>query len=221
MLRPNQGQQLRNSRQRKPRLLSAFQDSRRHLRRKKCQSESQANDLGMKPVCLGERLDGLVRSVAEALRPGMGANDGLEQTLIGGAFRAALAFHNGCSTLRPAGPSNSDFPSDTISTGGTGECYNQFVAGNDDSLKRADRERCAVGILISLVRLEGGENVILEFSRRDARHRAGFGLPSPQQGRTDIEAIADAVFTGKTWTHEIPAIVVKLTHQEGSAFRAP
>jgi hypothetical protein len=92
----------------------------------------------MKPVCLGEGLDGLEGAVAEVLRPDMGANDGLDQTLIGGPFWRPLAFHKGCSTFRLATPCNSDFLDGTISTTGAGDCYNQFVVGNDDPSKRAD-----------------------------------------------------------------------------------
>ena len=49
---------------------------------RECQAEILANDLGMKAVCLGESLDGVVRSLPETMHPRMRADDRLDQTFI-------------------------------------------------------------------------------------------------------------------------------------------
>ena len=48
----------------------------------------------MKAVRLGQCLDGFIRSVSEAMRPGMSANHGLDQTFVARAFRCIIVFHH-------------------------------------------------------------------------------------------------------------------------------
>jgi hypothetical protein len=63
----------------------------------------------MKTVRLGELLDGLVRSVSEAMHPGVRADDGLDQSLIARALRQTIAFYAGCLILCLGRPRDSNF----------------------------------------------------------------------------------------------------------------
>src|ERR1700730_13493137 len=88
----------------------------------------------MKPVLLGEVFDRFLCSVAEAIHPGMRANDGLDQALVVRGFRCTIFFYRGCFIFRLCRPRNSEFLVLPIPVGGTSGRYQEVIAGDDDAL---------------------------------------------------------------------------------------
>src|SRR5260370_19844565 len=106
------------------------------------------NDLGMKPVLLGELFDRLVCSVAETIHPGMRANDGLDQALVARDFRYTIVFHRGSCIFRLCRPRNSEFVVRPIPVGGTSGRYQEVIAGDDDALDVSNGSGRTVGLLL-------------------------------------------------------------------------
>ena len=172
----------------------------------------------MQAVCLSERLDGFMLAFPKGMHPSVSANDGLDQTLVVRSFRYRIGFTFGRRIPRFGSPCNSDFLGGVVSVAGTSRGYQELIAGNYDTNKHCSWS--IVGFSQILIRFECCENCALNFCRRDTSHRSGLGLPSTQQRRANVEAIAHAVFAGKTRAHEVAAIVVELAHQQRTAFRS-
>jgi hypothetical protein len=62
--------------------LPAIDNCRCNVGRKKRQPKGLTNDLGMNAIGFGKRLDGHACTLVEVPHPGMGPNDGLDQTLV-------------------------------------------------------------------------------------------------------------------------------------------
>src|SRR5260370_8965401 len=85
---------------------------------------------------------------------------------------------------------------------------------NEEGIDECKGVGPVVGFFRFLVRLKGGKDCALNFCGRDTSYRSGFGFPSSQKCRADVEAIAHAVLAGKAWTHAVAAIIIEFTHQE-------
>src|SRR5260370_11514208 len=109
------------------------------------------NDLGMKPVLLGELFDRLVCSVAETIHPGRRANDGLDQALVARALRYTIVFHRGCCIFRLCRPRNSEFVVRSIPVGSTSGRYQEVIAGDDDALDVSNGSGRTIGSSVLLM----------------------------------------------------------------------
>jgi hypothetical protein len=145
-----------------------------------------------------------VLTVVKVPYPGVSANDGLDQTLVAHAAWHTIALNDG-RVLCHGRPWNSDFLDGAIPFGGTGYRYHQVIAGNDDALKRPNAGGLIVELYLSLMRLKSGKDSNLNPCRGDTPDRSGRRLPSPQQRRTDVEAIDVAIRIGELPDSELHA----------------
>src|SRR5260370_13329339 len=167
----------------------------------------------MKTVRLGELLDRLVGSFSEAMHPGVGTSDRLDQRIVARSFRYTVSFYRGCSIFCLDSPRNSYFRG-AATAGGTSGGYQQSITGNDDALKRFDGGARTFRIPVVSMRFEGGKHRALDFCRGDTSDGSRCCLPSPQPRPADIEALTHAVVAGKAWAHEIAAVVVDLSQEQ-------
>lgn len=93
-----------------------------------------------------------------------------------------------------------------------------MIGRNDNALKRVNRVESE--FVSALILLKGDKDCAFNLRCRDASYRSGFGLPPPQQRRTDVEAISNVVLAGKTRAHAIAFIVVELAGEQSATFRS-
>src|ERR1700730_10714457 len=170
----------------------------------------------MKPVLLGELFDRFICSVAQTIRPGMRANDGLDQALVARDFRYTIVFHRGCYIFRLCRPRNSELLVRPSPVGGTNGRYQEVIAGDNDALDVSDGSERTVRLSL-LMCFEGGKDRALNLGRRDTPDRPNVATHPPQRRRADVESIAHAVFGGKAWAHAIAVVIIELADQESLA----
>ena len=100
----------------------------------------------MKPILLGELFNRLICSLAEAIHPGMRANNGLDQALVARGFRYAIVFYRGWCIFRLCRPRNSEFLVRPISVGGTSGRDQEVIMGDDDALDIFNGSERPVGL---------------------------------------------------------------------------
>src|SRR6266404_5486801 len=114
----------------------------------------------MQTVRLGERFDGLKRSILKRLDPSLSTDDRSDQAFVMPALLRILVVQRGCRIsgfLRPcnfylrAGPARRRAI-------GARDRYQQPVAANNDALKHSNEVRPIVGFGPPLMRFKGSKN---------------------------------------------------------------
>jgi hypothetical protein len=101
-----------------------------------------------KAVGFGQRLNGLVSTVAEVLHPGMSANDGLDQTLVACWILRTFVLHHGCSSRCLASPRNSDLLRGAILVRDASNLDQQLASSDNDAVYLSDVEGCIIETLL-------------------------------------------------------------------------